>query len=46
MMLGLDLVSIHKSNVSLNGLILPQREPIFQNGMNGAVEITVSKFLH
>ncbi|KAL7874680.1 hypothetical protein SRHO_G00056500 [Serrasalmus rhombeus] len=34
MMLGLDLVSIHKSNMSLNGLILPQGEPFFQNGVS------------
>ncbi|KAI4898140.1 hypothetical protein NFI96_015403, partial [Prochilodus magdalenae] len=34
MMLGLDLVSVHKSNMSLNGLILPQGEPVFQSGVS------------
>lgn len=32
MMLGLDLVSIHLRNLTLNGLLVPQGEPLFQNG--------------
>uniref|UniRef100_A0AAR2LHG3 SCO-spondin n=1 Tax=Pygocentrus nattereri TaxID=42514 RepID=A0AAR2LHG3_PYGNA len=33
-MAALVLMSIHKSNMSLNGLILPQGEPFFQNGVS------------
>uniref|UniRef100_A0A8C8IE07 SCO-spondin n=1 Tax=Oncorhynchus tshawytscha TaxID=74940 RepID=A0A8C8IE07_ONCTS len=32
MMLGLDLVSVHLRNLTLNGLLVPQGEPLFQNG--------------
>lgn len=32
MMLGLDLVSIHHKNVTLNSLPVPNGEPLFQNG--------------
>ncbi|XP_056308527.1 LOW QUALITY PROTEIN: SCO-spondin, partial [Danio aesculapii] len=34
MMLGLGLVSIHKDNMTVNGLALPQGEPLFQNGVS------------
>ncbi|ROI48994.1 SCO-spondin [Anabarilius grahami] len=34
MMLGLGLVSIQKGNLTLNGLALPQGEPLFQNGVS------------
>uniref|UniRef100_A0A8B9LLU8 SCO-spondin n=1 Tax=Astyanax mexicanus TaxID=7994 RepID=A0A8B9LLU8_ASTMX len=34
MMLGRDLVSVNKSNMSLNGLIIAQGEPVFQNGVS------------
>ncbi|KAJ8010539.1 hypothetical protein DPEC_G00076130 [Dallia pectoralis] len=34
MMLGLDLVSIHLRNLTLNGLLVPQGEPLFQNGVS------------
>lgn len=32
MMLGLGLVFIHKGNMTVNGLVLPQGESLFQNG--------------
>lgn len=32
MMLGLDLVSIHQRNLTLNNLPVPNEEPLFQNG--------------
>uniref|UniRef100_A0A8C7QRY5 SCO-spondin n=1 Tax=Oncorhynchus mykiss TaxID=8022 RepID=A0A8C7QRY5_ONCMY len=34
MMLGLDLVSVHLRNLTLNGLLVPQGEPLFQNGVS------------
>ncbi|KAI5606502.1 SCO-spondin, partial [Silurus asotus] len=34
MMLGLDLVSVHKNNISLNSVLLQQGEPFFQNGVS------------
>uniref|UniRef100_A0AAY5L1M4 SCO-spondin n=1 Tax=Esox lucius TaxID=8010 RepID=A0AAY5L1M4_ESOLU len=34
MMLGLDLVSVHLSNLTLNGLLVPKGEPLFQNGVS------------
>ncbi|XP_062336365.1 SCO-spondin [Osmerus eperlanus] len=34
MMLGLNLVSIHLRNLTLNGLLVPQGEPLFQNGVS------------
>uniref|UniRef100_A0A087Y443 SCO-spondin n=1 Tax=Poecilia formosa TaxID=48698 RepID=A0A087Y443_POEFO len=34
MMLGLDLVSIHHKNVTLNSLPVPNGEPLFQNGVS------------
>ncbi|TSK16074.1 SCO-spondin [Bagarius yarrelli] len=34
MMLGLDLVSVHKGNISLNSVLLKQNEPFFQNGVS------------
>uniref|UniRef100_UPI0009B47557 SCO-spondin n=2 Tax=Monopterus albus TaxID=43700 RepID=UPI0009B47557 len=34
MMLGLDLVSIHHRNLTLNNLPVPNGEPIFQNGVS------------
>ncbi|KAK3550976.1 hypothetical protein QTP70_011458 [Hemibagrus guttatus] len=34
MMLGLDLVSVHKGNISLNSVLLKQGEPFFQNGVS------------
>ncbi|PWA22458.1 hypothetical protein CCH79_00015397 [Gambusia affinis] len=34
MMLGLDLVSIHHKNVTLNSLSVPNGEPLFQNGVS------------
>ncbi|GAA6107134.1 SCO-spondin isoform X2 [Tachysurus ichikawai] len=34
MMLGLDLVSVYKGNISLNSVLLQQGEPFFQNGVS------------
>ncbi|KAG1934323.1 otogelin-like protein [Pimephales promelas] len=34
MMLGLGLVSVHKGNMTVNGVSLPQGEPLFQNGVS------------
>ncbi|KAI3355049.1 hypothetical protein L3Q82_017927, partial [Scortum barcoo] len=34
MMLGLDLVSIHHKNLTLNNLPVPNGEPLFQNGVS------------
>ncbi|MEQ2298605.1 hypothetical protein AMECASPLE_006961 [Ameca splendens] len=34
MMLGLDLVSIHHRNLTLNALPVPNGEPLFQNGVS------------
>ncbi|KPP59383.1 SCO-spondin-like, partial [Scleropages formosus] len=34
MMLGLDLVSIHQRNITLNGHLVPQGKPLFQNGVS------------
>ncbi|RXN17958.1 SCO-spondin [Labeo rohita] len=34
LMLGLGLVSLHKTNLTINGLALPQGEPLFQNGVS------------
>uniref|UniRef100_A0A4W4HMF9 SCO-spondin n=1 Tax=Electrophorus electricus TaxID=8005 RepID=A0A4W4HMF9_ELEEL len=34
MMMGLDRVSVLKDNISLNGLILPQEQPVFQKGVS------------
>ncbi|XP_053349644.1 SCO-spondin [Clarias gariepinus] len=34
MMLGLDLVSVHKGNISLNSVLLQHGEPFFQNGVS------------
>ncbi|KAF4095523.1 hypothetical protein G5714_023126 [Onychostoma macrolepis] len=34
LMLGLGLVSIHKANMTVNGLTLSQGEPLFQNGVS------------
>ncbi|XP_016091061.1 LOW QUALITY PROTEIN: SCO-spondin [Sinocyclocheilus grahami] len=34
LMLGLGLVSIYKTNMTVNGLTLPQGEPLFQNGVS------------
>ncbi|KAM7370189.1 hypothetical protein PAMP_011460 [Pampus punctatissimus] len=34
MMLGLDLVSIHRRNLTLNNLNVPKGEPLFQNGVS------------
>lgn len=44
-MLGLGLVSIHKTNMTVNGLTLPQGEPLFQNGMKNKHRAT-SKVHH
>lgn len=33
MMLGLDLVSVHHRNLTLNNLPVPNGEPLFQNGI-------------
>lgn len=32
MMFGLDLVTIHQKNLTLNTLLIPNGEPVFQNG--------------
>lgn len=40
MMLGLDLVSVNEGDITLNGVLLKQAEPLFQNGMNVLVHIT------
>nr|XP_023660300.1 SCO-spondin [Paramormyrops kingsleyae] len=34
MMLGLDLVSIHQRNVTLNGLLVPQNKALFRGGVS------------
>ncbi|TRY86466.1 hypothetical protein DNTS_025551, partial [Danionella cerebrum] len=34
MMLGLGLISVQKGNMTVNGLDLPQGEPLFQNGVS------------
>ncbi|XP_071400243.1 SCO-spondin-like, partial [Centroberyx affinis] len=34
MMLGLDLVSVHHRNLTLNNLPVPHGEPLFQNGVS------------
>ncbi|XP_073720146.1 SCO-spondin isoform X2 [Misgurnus anguillicaudatus] len=34
MMLGLGVVFIHKGNMTVNGLVLPQGESLFQNGVS------------
>ncbi|TKS88049.1 SCO-spondin Precursor [Collichthys lucidus] len=34
MMLGLDLVSVHHRNLTLNNLPVPNGEPLFQNGVS------------
>lgn len=34
MMLGLDLVTVHHRNLTLNNLHVPNGEPLFQNGKN------------
>ncbi|XP_056155186.1 SCO-spondin [Lampris incognitus] len=34
MMLGLDLVSVHHRNLTLNSLPVPHGEPLFQNGVS------------
>uniref|UniRef100_A0A3Q2CH68 SCO-spondin n=1 Tax=Cyprinodon variegatus TaxID=28743 RepID=A0A3Q2CH68_CYPVA len=34
MMLGLDLVSVHQKNITLNSIPVPKQEPLFQNGVS------------
>lgn len=34
MMLGLDLVAVHRRNLTLNNMHIPNGQPLFQNGKN------------
>ncbi len=41
-MLGLGLVSIYKTNMTVNGLTLAQGEALFQNGMKNTSTFTIT----
>ncbi len=44
-MLGLGLVSIYKTNMTVNGLTLAQGEALFQNGMKNTSTFTITIML-